>query len=80
MSARKELPNFAYWRDLVADRNPKHDPKPGDILVNDGKRRCVVQLINKRIHYREGRRAVEDCTVSTWRKWAKGSTVILAQT
>ena len=65
-------------------RDPRHDPQAGDIVSKDGVRRAVIRFTpasktdGEAVTYRQGREALADASLASWRRWAKKADVILA--
>lgn len=65
----------------AAPRDPRVEPKDGDVLRKDGAERHVFRIRKSGgnwfdVYYGGGRRC--RCTDSTWRAWAKDAEVIHA--
>jgi DNA-binding MarR family transcriptional regulator len=65
----------------MRQRNPKHDPRPGDVLGSDVRRR-VTRVEGEVVYWvvlgpleHEGER---ECELRQWRKWARNATVFEA--
>lgn len=67
--------------DVTTKRDPRIDPKPGDVLAKNGKKRTVLFLVPcgswADIYYQSQGRKVR-CYSGTWRDWAKGAEVFHA--
>ena len=75
----------------MADRNPRRDPRPGDILrgihfrswIHREVERVARQATANRaeakwatyVWFREGTRH-KHCTLAAWRQWAKETTIV----
>ena len=60
------------------NRDPRIDPKPGDVLKKGGFTRTVEQVKLREVWYRRRREGAVDesrgaCWITTWRDWAKGA-------
>jgi hypothetical protein len=60
------------------ERDPRVNPKAGDLLTKNGLSRRVVEVASLDVYWRrEGSdRRVQPAWISTWREWAKNSDVV----
>lgn len=59
-------------------RDPRIDPRPGDILAKGGLRRRVYRVRRLTVDYVTGAGKMSFCARSTWESWARNATVLQA--
>lgn len=61
-------------------RDPRIDPKAGDVLEKMGKRLLFVRRVRRiygvEVYYQDGNQQVCVCFLKAWRRWAKNAEVI----
>lgn len=65
------------------ERDPRVDPRPGDVLAKDGRERRVDTLIfniGRRAHallwQRSRNHQLRRCDIETWRTWARDAEIV----
>lgn len=62
---------------MPTKRDPRTDPRPGDVIERDGLRRCVDSVFGCNIRWRrKPGAALRSCLITAWRNWAKDAAVI----
>ncbi len=59
-------------------RDPKANPRPGDVLCKEGRTRRVVNVVGLNIYWSRGKPGskVQCAWISTWREWARTADVV----
>ena len=64
----------------MSERDPRVDPRPGDVVCHSDRRRRAVSHVEYDLvsgeHFDARGFSLFDCWITTWRDWARGGEVI----